>query len=176
MAGEPDADDTAEEWEGASAPYDGTGIEAQMHDYDGLDLYGEPDESGEHEAAYERYAAGWRQLGFTLGQARQRLGLSKREAARRANLSDGAWRHLEAGSKQVYGKTVFPNPRPENLVAAAKAVGLPPAKLFDLVGQKPPAELVGPTAEQDLAAEIAQLRPADRELVERLIFRLSRGL
>jgi len=165
---------SAEEWEGASAPVEGMSIEAQMHNYDGLDLYPDDDGARDDEAEYRRYEAGWRNLGWTLGQARQRMGLSKREAARRADLSDGAWRHLEAGSKQVYGRTVFPNPRPENLVAAAKAVGVAPAKLFDLVGREAPADLVGPTPGQDLAAELARLRPEDRQLVEQLIYRLSR--
>lgn len=65
MAAEPDADDTAEEWEGASAPYEGKSIDAEMHDYDGLDLYGDPDGWAKDEAEYQRYEAGWRKSSAT---------------------------------------------------------------------------------------------------------------
>jgi transcriptional regulator with XRE-family HTH domain len=137
--------------------------------------YREPTEGDEILAEFERTQEAWRRLGFTLGLARERMGLSKREAARRAGLSDGAWRHLEAGVKIAYGRTVLPNPRPENLVAAAKAVGLPPTKIFAIVGRQPPAGATEPTTEDQLAAEIRAPRPSDREFVEALIYRLSQS-
>jgi transcriptional regulator with XRE-family HTH domain len=170
----PDIETPGEEWPGAALPYEGNSIPAQIYRDDGDEpLYAEPDEGDEILAEFERTKAAWQRLGYNLGRARERMGLSKREAARRAGLSDGAWRHLESGVKVVYGRTVLPNPRPENLVAAAKAVGLPPSKVFAIVGRKPPAGAVEPTSEDQLAAEIRALRPEDRETVERLVYRLS---
>jgi len=116
----------------------------------------------------------WARLGATLGAARQALGLSKREAARRADLSDGAWRHLEAGQKLVYGKIVLPNPRPENLISATRAVGLRPEKLFHIVGMPVPHADLNTPSEDELAAEIRNFAPIDRQLVEHLIYRLAR--
>lgn len=170
-----DNDTTApvEEWEGASAPFDGDSIAAQMHNDDGDDVIiheREPDD-GDY---FEEEEQQWKSLGLALTIARQRLGLSKREAARRAGLSDGAWRHLEAGSKDVYGRTVLPNPRPENLVSAAQAVGMRPEKAFLIVGRQAPGVGIDPATEDELAAEIRKLGEADRHLVEQLIYRLSR--
>ena len=171
---EPDIETPGEEWPGAALPYEGNSVRAQIYRDDGEEpLYGEPDDGDIVIADWEREKASWERLGHELGRARERKGLSKREAARRAGLSDGAWRHLEMGLKVVYGRTVLPNPRPENLVSAAQAVGIPPAKLFAIVGREAPAELSEPTSEDELAAEIRNLRPEDRQTIERLVYRLS---
>lgn len=170
---EPNIETPGEEWPGAALPYEGNSVWAQMHEDDGEEpLYAEPDEEDEILADWEQEKASWQRLGYELGIARQRMGLSKREAARRAGLSDGAWRHLESGVKVVYGRTVLPNPRPENLVSAAQAVGIPPVKLFAIVGREAPSELAEATSDDELAAEIRNLRPEDRQMIERLVYRL----
>jgi len=116
----------------------------------------------------------WGSVGETLKRARVRLGLSKREAAKRANLSDGAWRHLEAGVKFINGAVVYPNPRDENLVAAAQAVKVPPAVVFQLAARPLPKELVEAPTPDRMLESLMKLRASDRELVTGLIERLLR--
>jgi transcriptional regulator with XRE-family HTH domain len=77
----------------------------------------------------------WLRVAEMLGSARRRRKLSKRAAARAAGFSEGLWRHLEEGVRLVYGQEVTPNPRDENLVGAATAVGIDPAELFAAVGR-----------------------------------------
>lgn len=127
----------------------------------------------EAEAQASRTSPSWQQVGETLKRARVRLGISKREAAKRANLSDGAWRHLEAGLKIVSGAVVHPNPRNENLVSAALAVKVPPAVLFELAARPLPSELVEAPSPDRLLESIQRLRAIDRDLVASLINRLA---
>jgi transcriptional regulator with XRE-family HTH domain len=89
---------------------------------------------------FDRQVEIWHSVGTALQHGRIRLGISMREAARRAGLSDGAWRHLEAGQKTSYGVIILPNPRTENLIAAARAVEINPTVLFDLAQRDLPAE------------------------------------
>lgn len=78
----------------------------------------------------------WREVGRRLGTARKAMHLSKREAARRAQFSEGQWRVLEAGERTVAKDIVVAvSPRDDTLVAAARAVGLDPAPLFTVVGR-----------------------------------------
>ena len=77
-------------------------------------------------------AKGWYFVGHRLYQGRKRFQISKREAARRAGISEALWRQLEAGGKELNGEVILPNPRPENLyaVAVAVAVAEDPALFF----------------------------------------------
>ncbi len=114
----------------------------------------------------------WDAIGRVLWEARNRLGISKREAARRAGLSEGAWRHLEAGKKIVNRTAVDPNPRNENLVAAARAVEVRPELLFEMAGRELPPGLVEPPSEEQTIRDFRRLSHNDRQLVDRLITRL----
>lgn len=111
---------TDEPWYGAEAPDDTEVLEDDQE--------------------FDRQVGIWQSVGTALQHGRIRLGISMREAARRAGLSDGAWRHLEAGQKTSYGVIILPNPRTENLIAAAKAVEINPTVLFDLAQRELPAE------------------------------------
>ena len=115
----------------------------------------------------------WLALGRLIRQERIRLGISKREAARRAELSEAAWRHLEAGFKLIGETMVWPNPRNENLLAAAAAVEISPEVAFTYAARPMPEGLsVSPTPSA-LAERIQALDPTDRALVESLISRLE---
>lgn len=113
----------------------------------------------------------WETVGRLLGRARRERRLSKRGAALAAGFSEITWRSLEIGKKQLAPGLVVPvNPRDETLEAAARAVGLDPATLFDVAGRtfsgptfSEPAALSVP---QRLDAVEAQLRAQDRKLDE----------
>lgn len=131
----------------------------------------------EEEQAYQEYLLGladplWNEIGRRLGDARVKLGLSKREAARRSGLSDGAWRHLEAGVKYVGNAQVFPNPKDENLIAAARAVEIDPTDLFNLARRPVPKDLIGAPEPERLLEDLRRLSAMDRDLVAGLIRRL----
>lgn len=111
----------------------------------------------------------WAFVGSYLRTGRERTHLSKRAAARRAGISEGLWRHLEAGVKQLHGVNVLPNPRSENLVAAAQAVGLDPRVIFRAIGRAAGPIPEFEPADESLQARIDQLSYRDRQLVEQLV-------
>lgn len=75
-------------------------------------------------------------LGEMLEQAREARGLSKREAARRANISEGRWRQIVAGYQRAGGVEVPANPRAETVINMANAVGVDVRKALDAAGLK----------------------------------------
>jgi transcriptional regulator with XRE-family HTH domain len=111
----------------------------------------------------------WALVGSYLRTGRERARLSKRAAARRAGISEGLWRHLEAGEKKVQGVTVFPNPRSENLVAVAQAVALDPRPIFRAIGRASGPIPDFEPADDSLEARIDRLNYRDRRLVEQLV-------
>lgn len=65
-------------------------------------------------------------LGALLEQARARKNLAKREAARRAGISEGRWRQVVTGvQKAGPGKTIPVRYRANTVVAMARAVEVP---------------------------------------------------
>lgn len=69
---------------------------------------------------------------------RERRGqMSKREAARRAGISETRWRHIEAGTQRVAGADIPITVRPDNVAAASRAVGADVATALDLAGYDP---------------------------------------
>lgn len=110
--------------------------------------------------------------GELIEEARAAARLSKREAARRAGISDAWWRYVIAGRQ---GETPVPG-SPETVAAMARAVGVTPERL-ETEGQRPDAaeilrtepspvprrsELPAPDpADESLAREAAVLFPAD---------------
>lgn len=163
---------TDEPWKYANAPDDD--FEPDPEDWE---------DQRDPEEVFHEHLARWQAVGRELTSARLRLGISKREAARRADLSDGAWRHLEAGVKKAYGTMVLPNPRPENLIAAAKAVDLNPVILFELTRQQIPDELKFLTTQRatNLATpdgstiSLDGLSDNDVDLIAALVERLRRN-
>lgn len=81
-------------------------------------------------------------LGPVLQDARERLGISKREAARRASISEQLWRRLETGYYTVQGERIPLTGRDgknkgasaDTVRAAALAVGMDVREALALVG------------------------------------------
>lgn len=118
----------------------------------------------------------WRLLGRRLREARQLVGLSKRQAAARAGFSEGLWRQLELGYRvPAPGVIVPPRPRDDTLVAAARAVQLDPGEVFELVGREYDIAGVDDRAVDEVAALAARYRrldPAAQAVVDALITEL----
>jgi transcriptional regulator with XRE-family HTH domain len=114
----------------------------------------------------------WHQIGKHLWEGRKRLQISKREAASRAGISEAFWRQLEGGGKLINGRRVEPNPRPENLYAALKAVGEDPEPAFEFLHWDVPESLPTHTYDDRLEAKLSRLLPRDRALIESQIDRM----
>ena len=64
--------------------------------------------------------------------------MSVREAARRADISEGRWRQVELGFQRMAGGIEVPvHPRPETAAAMARAVGGDVAEALRLTGHDP---------------------------------------
>lgn len=108
-------------------------------------------------------------LGVLLEQ--HRGSVSKREAARRAGISEGRWRQIVTGQQKAGGGVVVPvNPRRETVIAMAEAVKANIDEALRLAGMEPrdhsapsgdsrlPPSTSGMTVSQDAATA--------REMVE----------
>lgn len=81
------------------------------------------------------------QLGHRLRAAREQAGLSARAASRMAGFSEGLWRQLELGYRQVTADVTVPsNPKASTVAAAANAVGLDLIEAFELSGHAEAAD------------------------------------
>ena len=114
-------------------------------------------------------AKGWYSIGRRLYQGRKRFQISKREAARRAGISEALWRQLEAGGKELDGEVILPNPRPENLYAVAVAIDDDPTLFFSAVGLDMPEGITREILDDRLAHKITHLSNRDREIVDQLV-------
>jgi hypothetical protein len=76
---------------------------------------------------------------------------------------------LEDGGRDVSGRLVLPNPRPENLLAATLAVGMDPQIVFEEADLELPSTFVTEMYDDRLAHKITQLSERDRTLVEKLV-------
>jgi transcriptional regulator with XRE-family HTH domain len=74
------------------------------------------------------------EAGRLLEAARVKAGLSKREAARRAGISEGRWRQVVTGLQKQAGVRIPVNPRPATLSAMARAVGADVARVLEAGG------------------------------------------
>jgi transcriptional regulator with XRE-family HTH domain len=131
-----------------------------------------PDEEAYHGAAVDIDSAdyrAWARIGRLLYQGRKSRQISKREAARRAGISEALWRLLEDGGRDVNAQWVLPHPRPENLLAATLAVGMDPQIVFEEADLQLPSTFAGEMHDDRLAHKITHLSERDRTLVERLV-------
>ena len=118
----------------------------------------------------------WVEFGSFLRQQRDKVGLSRREAARRSKVPESTWRDLETGQKTSYGAgvRVLPNPGAEVLDKMAKVLELAPEELTRHVGRlTSKSKSTAATAARDganlLAQKIARLDERDRRLVESMV-------
>lgn len=63
--------------------------------------------------------------------------MSKREAAKRADISESRWRQLELGYESVRGNEYPVKTTPETVVNIARALALDPGEMLELAGFDP---------------------------------------
>jgi transcriptional regulator with XRE-family HTH domain len=122
-------------------------------------------------ARRSQYDAGeWAAFGRLLADRREQLGLSRRQAARRATISERAWKTLETGLGSTVGSVrILPRPSDAELARIADALEM---SSDALLGHIPGQLSAPPSAADSLAARIALLPPDDRTLVDDLVSRL----
>ena len=117
----------------------------------------------------------WVEFGVYLRQQRDKVGLSRREAARRSKVPEATWKDLENGHKTSYGGVrVLPNPGTEVLAKIAKVLELSPEELNRHVGRltnksKPASGGSSRDGATPLAQKIARLGDRDKRLIESLV-------
>ncbi|MCU1450541.1 MAG: Helix-turn-helix domain [Acidimicrobiales bacterium] len=117
----------------------------------------------------------WVEFGRFLREQRDKLGISRREAAKRSKVPEGTWKDLETGRKTGYGGVrVLPNPGADVLDKIAGALELEPQELNRHVGrlnnkQRPGASGGPKDAGSPLVQKIARLGDRDRQLIESLV-------
>lgn len=103
--------------------------------------------------------------GYLLDRARVALGISQREAARRAKISEGRWRQVVTGVQRQGGVSVPVNPKAATVAAMARAVEADVAAVLEAAGLDYVVEV---SEERDglaeLRAEMAELRERLRRL------------
>jgi transcriptional regulator with XRE-family HTH domain len=78
----------------------------------------------------------WEEFGRWLVEQREERGLRRRDAARKAKISEAAWRDLETGRKEAIGGIrLLPNPSKELLSRVAAALELPVEDLLTRIGR-----------------------------------------
>ncbi len=117
----------------------------------------------------------WVEFGLFLRQQRDKVGLSRREAARRSKVPESTWKDLETGQKTSYGGVrVLPNPGADVLAKMATVIELEPEELTRHVGRATTkGRAASPSTPRDgvthLAQKIARLDDRDRRLVESIV-------
>jgi transcriptional regulator with XRE-family HTH domain len=122
----------------------------------------------------------WVEFGRWLAEQREQRGLRRRDAARRAKVSETLWRDLETGRKEAIGAIrLLPNPSADVLERVAGALEVPVEEVLSRIGRparRPrPSTRVGsgPVAGEDdgslLSVKLRRLSDRDRALVERLV-------
>jgi transcriptional regulator with XRE-family HTH domain len=134
----------------------------------------------------------WIEFGRWIAEQREERGLRRRDAARKAKVTESQWRDLETGRKEsVGGIRLLPNPSAEVLEGVANALGLPVAEVIAHTAKRParqPARsgAAGPSRSSGgdlsgvasgasrasggrLSVKLARLSERDRLIVERLV-------
>jgi transcriptional regulator with XRE-family HTH domain len=117
----------------------------------------------------------WVEFGRFLREQRDKLGLSRREAAKRSKVPEATWKDLESGRKTGYGGVrVLPNPGTEVLDKIASALELTPEELSRHAGRLNNKQKAAPAGIQKansspLAQKLSRLGDRDRRLVESLV-------
>jgi transcriptional regulator with XRE-family HTH domain len=122
----------------------------------------------------------WVEFGRWLAEQRELRGLRRREAARRAKVSETLWRDLETGRKEAVGAIrLLPNPSADVLERIAAALELPVEDVLARIGRpaRPPrssaASSQGSTRAEDdgslRGVKLRRLSERDRALVESLV-------
>jgi transcriptional regulator with XRE-family HTH domain len=123
----------------------------------------------------------WDEFGKWIVEQRQRVGLNRRQAAKKARVSEATLRDLETGRRvAVGGIKLLPNLSADVLARVAAALELPVEEVMRRVGRAPdgaadssrPARgrpSSAPNTRASLAQKISRLSYRDRRLVEHLV-------
>jgi transcriptional regulator with XRE-family HTH domain len=120
----------------------------------------------------------WVEFGRWLVEQREERGLRRRDAARRAKISETLWRDLETGRKEAIGGIrLLPNPSQDVLERVAAALELPVEDVLARVGRatavrRSMVRTDAPKADDDgslLSIKLRRLSDRDRILLERLV-------
>jgi transcriptional regulator with XRE-family HTH domain len=117
----------------------------------------------------------WVEFGHWLVEQRERIGLNRRDAAKRAGISLTAWKDMESGYKTAYGGVrVLPNLGEDVLEKVATALELSADEVMKHVGRINSKRSSGtPKATSDAASRLVQkivrLDERDRRLIEHLV-------
>jgi transcriptional regulator with XRE-family HTH domain len=119
----------------------------------------------------------WVEFGRWLVEQREERGLRRRDAARRAKISEALWRDLETGRKEAIGGIrLLPNPSQDVLERVAKALELPVEEVLARVGRATSARRRlapdAPKADDDgslLSIKLRRISDRDRALIEHLV-------
>ncbi len=123
----------------------------------------------------------WVEFGVYLRQQRDKVGLSRREAARRSKVPESVWKDLETGQKTSYGGVrVLPNPGADVLAKMANVLDVSPEELTRHVGRttsraRSAAAAASRNSTTPLVQKIARLDDRDRRLVENLVDQMLDG-
>jgi transcriptional regulator with XRE-family HTH domain len=123
----------------------------------------------------------WEEFGRWLVEQREERGLRRRDAARKAKISEAVWRDLETGRKEAIGGIrLLPNPSKEILSRVAAALDLPVEDLLTRIGRSTrsrsalsrSATTDGRDADDDggmLWLKLKRLSDRDRRVVETVV-------
>ena len=121
----------------------------------------------------------WVEFGRWLVKQREEHGLRRRDAARRAKVSETLWRDLETGRKEAIGAIrLLPNPSADVLERVAGALDLPVDDVLARIGRpahrprpRRPSRVDSARSEEGalLAVKLRRLSERDRAVVERLV-------
>jgi len=121
----------------------------------------------------------WVEFGRWLVEQREERGLRRRDAARRAKISEALWRDLETGRKEAIGGIrLLPNPSQDVLERVAGALELPVEDVLARVGRATSARRAlasahdAPKPDDEgslLSIKLRRLSDRDKVLVERLV-------
>jgi transcriptional regulator with XRE-family HTH domain len=122
----------------------------------------------------------WVEFGRWLAEQREQKGLRRRDAARRAKVTEAVWRDLETGRKEAIGGIrLLPNPSPAVLERVAVALEVPVEDVMARVGRHNGARRSAPGADtgagrgevepSTLSIKLRRLSDRDRIVVERLV-------
>jgi transcriptional regulator with XRE-family HTH domain len=121
----------------------------------------------------------WVEFGRWLAEQREQRGLRRRDAARRAKVSETLWRDLETGRKEAIGAIrLLPNPSADVLERVAAALEVPVEDVLSRIGRparQPRSSATsgsGSPVDDDgslLSVKLRRLSERDRALVERLV-------
>jgi transcriptional regulator with XRE-family HTH domain len=120
----------------------------------------------------------WVEFGRWLVEQREERGLRRRDAARRAKISEALWRDLETGRKEAIGGIrLLPNPSRDVLERVAGALEVPVEDILARVGRVTAARRTlndvadSPKADDESLLSIKLQRLSERDLfvVERMV-------